>query len=483
MGSETATAGLLNNIGIVYFYQNNYALALEYFKRSMALREQQGDVPGHVEALVNIGNIYLLQKDYDQALANYNRSLALVKDKLMTAEVLGQIGAALDSKGSYAEALNYLRRGLEISESEKDQPNVAVIRAEIAQLFYNQKDYERSLEAAEQAADVARQIAEPERIWAALSIAGKACMALGRLDQARQRFEQAIAAIESVRADLGGGEQGQQGFFEGKILPYQRMVDLLVAEHKPDEALAFAERAKARVLLDVLSSGRINITKAMTTEEQQQEQSLNYKIASVNALIARENSAARPDEPRLADLKNRLQKARLEREEFQINLYTAHPELKLKRGQTQPLNLDAAAELLPDQKTALLEYVVADERTFLLVVTRKGGQQTHASAALQAYSIDIKQEDLSGRVERFRRRLAEHDLDFRNEATELFRRRPHLRTNLCSTIAPAANATGFSRNAAAFGDCCDCERQESNPHSHSSSSFFQLARPCLWPRR
>ena len=43
----------------------------------------------------------------------------------------------------------------------------------------------------------------------------------------------------------------QEQFFENKLSPYQGMTQLLIAQNNTGEALAYAERAKARVLLDV----------------------------------------------------------------------------------------------------------------------------------------------------------------------------------------------------------------------------------------
>ena len=79
----------------------------------------------------------------------------------------------------------------------------------------------------------------------------------------------------------------QQRFFENKIAPYQAMVQLSLAQNNHAEALIYAERAKGRVLLDVLNSGRDDVTKGMTTEEIKRDRTLNTDIALLNTLLAR----------------------------------------------------------------------------------------------------------------------------------------------------------------------------------------------------
>src|SRR5262249_22071049 len=153
-------------------------------------------------------------------------------------------------------------------------------------------------------------------------------------------------------------EQEQQRFFESKISPYLEMVNLLVNQNKPIEALTFAERAKARVLLDALQAGHVNINKAMSSQEQEQERKLTSRLVSINTQLSRETARSPSDEAVLAQLNAQLQKARLDFEAFHTQLYAAHPELRVQRGQARPLTLKEAADLLPDAATALLEYVV-----------------------------------------------------------------------------------------------------------------------------
>jgi len=84
--------------------------------------------------------------------------------------------------------------------------------------------------------------------------------------------------------------------------PYYQMVNLLLTQNKPTEALAYSERAKSRTLLDVLQTGRIDINKAMTVQEQERERRLRNELVSLNAQISKQNERPQPDKLRLADL-------------------------------------------------------------------------------------------------------------------------------------------------------------------------------------
>src|SRR5262249_7668370 len=155
------------------------------------------------------------------------------------------------------------RKSLKIAEEIGNTHCMAMALNNIGAIHRLQGDYTRALQFAERAVDIAAKSGYREIISNARTNAGRAYFALDQFTQARLSFDQAISTIEDLRVLVAGGEREQQLFFESKISPYHDMVELLVAQNNPSEALSYAERAKARVLLDTLSSGRVSITKAM----------------------------------------------------------------------------------------------------------------------------------------------------------------------------------------------------------------------------
>jgi CHAT domain-containing protein len=238
-----------------------------------------------------------------------------------------------------------------------------------------------------------------------------------QFDQGRLSFDQAIAAIETLRTEVAGGERERQRAFESKISPYHAMIELLIAQDNPDEALIYAERARARVLLDVLSSGRVNITKTMTGPEIKRERELRNQLVALNAWIYREEQSQQSDPDRLNRLESQLQKARLDFEAFQINLYAAHPELNPQRGEAPVIKAEEVAALLPDAGSALLEYVVTDDHTYLFAITKAAGK---TGIEVRGYTLPVKRAELAKQVEGFRGQLAQRDLGFRKRAMKLY---------------------------------------------------------------
>ena len=93
----------------------------------------------------------------------------------------------------------------------------------------------------------------------------------------------------------------------------------------------------------------------------------------------------------MAELKAGVEKARLEYEALETGLYAAHPELKVHRGEASIINAEELTALLPDATSALLEYVVTDDATYLFAITKAAGQ---AEAEIRVYTIPIKRAEL-----------------------------------------------------------------------------------------
>lgn len=419
LGIKVRIASALNNIGVIHRQQGDYAQALEFYQKSLAIKEAIGNKNSIASTLNNLGVIYRLQGNYPQALEHFRKSHELC-------EALGyQSGIALTQnniafvylvQGNYAEAEEGLKKSLALWETIGDKSGMATTLGNLAKAYGKQGHHAQALDFAERAADLARQIGETEALWKLRLTAGAAYRSLNQISRAQQALEEAIDIVEALRAQVAGGEQEQQRFFEDKLSPYHAMVDLLIAESSPSEALIFAERAKARVLLDVLQQGRFSIQKAMTAGEQEQERRLKSELARLNMQLAGASQSDKPDPQRIDEIKPRLEKARLNYQAFQTSLYAAHPELKAKRGEAPIIRSEELAALLPDPASALLEYVVADDESYLFAATKAAG---NPEADIRVYTLPIKREDLAKQIEAFRGQLAGRDLGFRAAAVKL----------------------------------------------------------------
>lgn len=150
--------------------------------------------------------------------------------------------------------------------------------------------------------------------------------------------------------------------------PNHAVIELLIDEKRFEPAFAYAERVKARVLLDVMQNGRIQPNKAMTAPERAEEARLRKAIYAADTQLQNEAAKEKSDATRLLELRKELGKAGNALDSFTTLLYAAHPELKIQRGAGEIAGLNELGKLLPNENTALLEYVVTENRTFIFLV-------------------------------------------------------------------------------------------------------------------
>jgi CHAT domain-containing protein len=144
---------------------------------------------------------------------------------------------------------------------------------------------------------------------------------------------------------------------------------------------------------------------------------LNATITALSSQQRKEISLPQPDKSRLAFINTQLQKARLEYEAYETRIYAAHPDLRASRGGSEPLSLNEAGALINDSQTALLEYVVTQNRTYLFVLTKPNSTDP---VRLKVYPIEVSARELATRVADFRQRLAGNSADFKEPARSLY---------------------------------------------------------------
>ena len=218
-------AQLLLNQGALLRRLGDPLGAMERYREAQALFARAQHRDGEIGAWRNIGIACALDMgDEARALDAFGRALALARE---SSNPRGEVQALLYR----GETLRRLGRGTEAS-----------------------RDLQASL-------DGARRVGLVEEQWKALYALGRLVEAEGRGDEARRSYEEALAAIESVRADL------QTAALRSEFLADKRDVyDALITRRLSDpsataaEVFALIERSRARTWQDRLRDGAPPLT-------------------------------------------------------------------------------------------------------------------------------------------------------------------------------------------------------------------------------
>ncbi|MFM8295485.1 MAG: CHAT domain-containing protein, partial [Microcystaceae cyanobacterium] len=262
-------------------------------------------------------------------------------------------------RNQLSPALNYYQQSLKLRQQIGDRPKESISRYSLAQLYAQQ----------------------------------------GKFPQAKQEIEQAIKIIEILRGQVNNQEL--RTYFLGSKQDYYRFyIDLLMQQHRQfprqgwdAKALAISEQSKARSLLDLLRQMPEPITQGITPQQLAQKQQLEEQLESLERRriqLFNQANTQTINPQQTQELETQLTQVS---EQYQQLLTTLKQTSPGYANLTQPstLNLKQIQALLtPD--TALLEYALGQERSYLWVVTKN---------QLQSYTL-LREVTLNQAVKEFR---------------------------------------------------------------------------------
>jgi tetratricopeptide (TPR) repeat protein len=143
IGNQEAIGSVLNYIGIIYQSLGNYDKALEYCLQGLEMRRKIKDDTGIAFSLINVGNLYLAADKLTSALEYYHQSVSHMQAAglpVLEYSML-RLGETYRLMGRYEEALSYLKPLLETNSS-----NAASAFNAVGQVYFAKKEYDVSLQ-------------------------------------------------------------------------------------------------------------------------------------------------------------------------------------------------------------------------------------------------------------------------------------------------------------------------------------------------
>jgi CHAT domain-containing protein len=433
---RSVTAKTHNYLAATYRELGDLDKALGQCRQALAIhRELKADLLT-ANNLADLGWIYLQREEPQAALDAFQQALGIggdgEKNRRGRAAALHGRGEALRVLGRAREALAPLQQSLAVRQELGDPLGQASIlldlgqaRQALGQSRLAVADLERALSLADGA--------EPLQAESLFRLA-RLDRQEGRLGSALVRVDQAIDLLQKVRANVASPLL-RSTFLASRRDYHELRIDLLLrdAQLRPAaagyrRAFEASESARARGLLDLLAEGQVDIDRGISPRLKAQEEEIGTRLTRIQRRLLEELSAERQDAGRIAALRHELDRVEEERGQLDTRIRREHPRYAEIRS-PEALLLPQAQALL-DERTALLEYFVGREGSFLFVVTREGFA-THRlppAAELNAWVQEVR-EGIGGRGGR--RKLGK----YKEAAHELYRQ----------LIAPAAPAIAGRR--------------------------------------
>ncbi len=119
---------LANDLGLLYQAKGEWDRAIEYYERSLALKEKVGNEYGMAPAFHDLGLVYQRKGNLDKAIEYYERSLAILEkggDERGMAPIFNNLGNVYQAKGEWERAIEYYERSVAIVEKVGDEQGMA----------------------------------------------------------------------------------------------------------------------------------------------------------------------------------------------------------------------------------------------------------------------------------------------------------------------------------------------------------------------
>jgi len=399
-----------NYLGRILEVQNDPALALEHFRRAAAA---QAPKPLEIEAHLSLVRALRALNRHDEAWTEVERvgelALGTPFRGLISQYYVMRTELQMD-RGEMAGAEETLRKAIAYAREARGDVLEMDALLSLGNVYYSTGRFAESLRTAREAEALWRKFDFGGlKRYPALMLAARSELALGHEEEAAAGFAEAIAAIESTRDAVAGGERQRVRFFEPFHAAFTEMVDLSVRRGRIHEALVYAERGKGRVLLDTLGQQRNDAAGLMSGAERSARTVLVTDLGAINRklIVLRATEGATAAE--VETLRNQQQRAQTALASFDAELAARHPRLRAARAETTILDPASPGEIASD--LVFLEFVVHERRTHLFVVDRDS--VTH-------HPIDITRAALGKRVNAFNQQLASRDLDYTGSARALY---------------------------------------------------------------
>jgi CHAT domain-containing protein/Tfp pilus assembly protein PilF len=405
----------LASLGPIAALQGNFVAARDYMEEALRLQETRADKRYYGMTLLNVGSIYRELGDTTKALSIYERALALTTE---TGDVASRSMALINRAGThvqlkhYPEAIADLREALRLRENDEAAYESALAYAALSLIETYEGQTEEACRDADRALVVAQQFQSPDLLWKAWDARGT-CQLKRNPARARNAFQEAVRQIESLRASAGGGEQEGQLFLSKMIDPYRHMVQLLLDQGDAAGAFSWAERARARQLLDTMRRGKTQPSGALSAEELREEERLSAELTRADRRISQAANASSRAQAWAV-----WEQARAELESFRGHLYALHPGLAAARGDAAPLTVAETAALLPSSRALLVEFAVLFDEVAVFTIERGPTDQP----VLKTYRIAWSRAAMPKEIAQFREALASRSPEYRDLAARIYAR-------------------------------------------------------------
>ena len=413
-GHKSAEKNVLGNLGGHYLETGELDRALTTLEAALEANRRIGDRRGEGIVLGNLAVLYTeigLPRRADEL---YGMAVGIhreVANRRYEGIVLGNIALACKSAGERDRARGLLVAAIEIhrdfgsrdwegialghlanleheeGNSERSRElhgdalrifrelgqrlHIGTTLSDLAEIELDCGETESALAKAESACQIMSELNDSMRLHEVKYTLGRCLAACGRNEEARRTYRLAIDDLESwlrkIGPDLRQADLLDEAFPLFKTAVSSILGQDPVGQQDMADAFEIAERGKARSLLENIRSREL--PQLIPRDLLQKRKNVEFRVRALQDGLLRERAQPEPREKMLEFLQTELSQVRRDHALLLRELTFRHPVYAATEGLSPPLPLiEVQRRIVADESTALLEYFVAADETYLWVI-------------------------------------------------------------------------------------------------------------------
>jgi CHAT domain-containing protein/tetratricopeptide (TPR) repeat protein len=365
LGDRTQEGRLINFIGLLHQFLSDDAAAEEAYGRALAIARETGDHKLEGEALHHVGWLHFSRHEHDAAVQAYEQSLAARRaagDRNGEGLTLMNIGMNYSAMGQHAKALQFETDALPLIRAYSPRVSEADVLDHMGVALTSLHRPDEAIEHHTRALEIRRSAGGRWSYPFSLSQRARAFEALGRFTEAACDMREVIEVAESGRRNLSA-KRFRASMYAAMSGHFEHYVNLLMETGDELAAFSASEQARARLTLDAVREALARADSASGPSPFAREDALRDEIEQRQRKLDTappESSAALTAE--IASLTRELHAVEDE-------IRTRYPTLAAARNAEAFGAEQIRAELL-DGRTAIVEYFLGREESFVWVLTR-----------------------------------------------------------------------------------------------------------------
>jgi tetratricopeptide (TPR) repeat protein len=266
-------ASALGNLGVIYMALGQYEASRQLQTQALAIYRQLNHQQGMATSLLDLGLVDIYRRHIPEAIAALQEALVICDerdDQVCQAKVIANLGIAYSLAEQYSQAIAYHHQAWERYQAIGDPRGAAGSLLDLGTTYMRMGNSPQAIATLEEALTQVKTVGDRPRAALVLNNLGAIFYHTQDLEKSAASLQAAIDLLTEIRQALGASDRNKISIFEEQLRTYLLLQRTLVAQNRPEQALAIADRSRAQSLVDFLTSQSATAPSPLNASELQQ---------------------------------------------------------------------------------------------------------------------------------------------------------------------------------------------------------------------